>query len=269
MQQNILENYVREGMSISEISKITKASLTSVRYWLKKYNLKTSGKAGAKSKHEVYDNHKVCIKCTERKHTDLFRRRKDRNNWSSYCKTCESKSLIDAEKKLKMDAIVYLGSVCNSCSNSYDNRCYDFHHTEPEHKDFNIASNRALSLKKIKPELDKCILLCANCHHVTHKIIKERDGYNNKIKGNTELWNENKKSKLNYMNKNKCDRCNYNKEAGNLCIIFPINLKHYKKYNKTHWDNDFIKALEQASVLCKNCYRLDNKLNYIEIDDEG
>ena len=43
----------------------------------------------------------------------------------------------------------------------------DFHHTNPFEKDFAI-SQRMTSWKAIQPELDKTVLLCANCHREVH-----------------------------------------------------------------------------------------------------
>ena len=39
-----------------------------------------------------------------------------------------------------------------------------FHHTDPDKKDFAISSIRTISLEKLKPELDKCVLTCSRCH---------------------------------------------------------------------------------------------------------
>ena len=46
---------------------------------------------------------------------------------------------------------------------------YDFHHRDPSQKDFSISKN-AKSFEKCKQELDKCDLLCANCHRLRHGL---------------------------------------------------------------------------------------------------
>jgi len=51
----------------------------------------------------------------------------------------------------------------------YD-RCitaFDFHHVDAREKDFTI-SDRMTSWKVIRSELDRCVLLCANCHREVH-----------------------------------------------------------------------------------------------------
>ncbi len=56
----------------------------------------------------------------------------------------------------------------------------DFHHIDPTQKDFSIkaAVARRYSLERVKKEIAKCIVLCANCHRVHH--WEERN--NNKLK---------------------------------------------------------------------------------------
>ena len=51
--------------------------------------------------------------------------------------------------------------------------CIDFHHLDPKDKEFNIskACQDFTDLDLIKKEIDKCILLCANCHRKVHNKI--------------------------------------------------------------------------------------------------
>jgi hypothetical protein len=46
-------------------------------------------------------------------------------------------------------------------------RALIFHHLDPSHKDFTIGG-KSKSWNKIQSELDKCVLLCANCHAEVH-----------------------------------------------------------------------------------------------------
>ena len=51
-----------------------------------------------------------------------------------------------------------------------DYRALQFHHTEPEGKDFNVADmiRSGFAAAKVEREVNKCIVLCANCHHIEH-----------------------------------------------------------------------------------------------------
>lgn len=49
----------------------------------------------------------------------------------------------------------------------------EFHHLASARKDFGISSKGyTRSWKKIQEELDKCILLCANCHREAHSTLQ-------------------------------------------------------------------------------------------------
>ena len=56
------------------------------------------------------------------------------------------------------------GSKCERCG--YDKCSYalEFHHRNPEEKEFPISGFRTMNRKRLKAEADKCDLLCANCH---------------------------------------------------------------------------------------------------------
>lgn len=88
------------------------------------------------------------------------------------CKKCRMDAVSRKRKKLKLKAVEYKGGKCERCS--YD-RCVaamDFHHREQADKDFAISAKGVTrSFEKMKIELDKCILLCSNCHREKHAGI--------------------------------------------------------------------------------------------------
>ena len=67
---------------------------------------------------------------------------------------------------LKERAIVHMGGKCQKCGYDTCAAAFDFHHLDDRDKDFNISSKQ--SWATIKVELEKCVLLCANCHRETH-----------------------------------------------------------------------------------------------------
>ena len=72
-------------------------------------------------------------------------------------------------KKVKQMAIEYKGGKCEICG--YD-RCLDvfeFHHKDFSKKDFGISEKGyTRSWKRVMEELDKCLMVCANCHRELH-----------------------------------------------------------------------------------------------------
>ena len=79
------------------------------------------------------------------------------------------KAVTARRKKLKKMAIEYKGGKCVFCGYDKCNDALDFHHLNSKEKEFGL-SVRGLtrSWEKIKEELDKCILVCANCHRELH-----------------------------------------------------------------------------------------------------
>ena len=49
----------------------------------------------------------------------------------------------------------------------------DFHHINPKEKDPKAGSMWMWSRQRLKKELDKCILVCANCHREEHIKMKK------------------------------------------------------------------------------------------------
>lgn len=71
-------------------------------------------------------------------------------------------------KNKKQKCIDYLGGKCCICGYNKTHRALSFHHLDPKKKDFNISRKSAWGFNKVKTELDKCVLLCANCHAEVH-----------------------------------------------------------------------------------------------------
>lgn len=75
----------------------------------------------------------------------------------------------------KIKAIQYKGSRCVDCDLHINNTHYsvfEFHHLDPTKKDYEWTKLRLRSQESINKELDKCVLLCANCHRIRHSIIR-------------------------------------------------------------------------------------------------
>ena len=98
--------------------------------------------------------------------------KKKRNNgketFQSKCKSCFNEMCVDRWRKLKQEAIEYKGGECFDCKTNYHYSVYEFHHLDPKGKDMNWTKMRLVSHKKRKEELDKCVMLCANCHRMRH-----------------------------------------------------------------------------------------------------
>ena len=72
-------------------------------------------------------------------------------------------------KKLRQMAVEYLGGRCMNCGYCRDIKALDFHHIDGSTKMFGL-SDRGMtrSWEIIKKEVNKCVLVCANCHREIH-----------------------------------------------------------------------------------------------------
>lgn len=80
-------------------------------------------------------------------------------------------------KKVRQQAVEYKGGRCEVCG--YD-RCIDaleFHHNDLSSKKFGISEKGYTRCwKDVVKELDKCKLICANCHRELHAKLAAPSG---------------------------------------------------------------------------------------------
>lgn len=121
---------------------------------------------------------KCCKQCKEIKTITDFYKQKQVNEkgavwlyFDTLCKPCRLLYGYARRKNVKLQAVLYLGGKCKICG--FDDlerlEVFDCHHRDPNEKDFSIFHQGGKSFKSIKPELDKCDLLCSNCHRTVHQ----------------------------------------------------------------------------------------------------
>lgn len=89
------------------------------------------------------------------------------NGVGKRCSTCVSQIRRVA---MKRRASEYKGGKCEYCHWTGCPAAFQFHHINRDNKEFNISRAHGLSWDKIVVELDKCIMLCSNCHATEHAI---------------------------------------------------------------------------------------------------
>lgn len=96
------------------------------------------------------------------------------------CRKCSVDAVQKRRDKIKEMAVQYKGGKCCICGYNKCVEALDFHHLDPTQKDFGIgAKGYTRAWSKVKEELDKCILVCANCHREIHAGILELDNIKN------------------------------------------------------------------------------------------
>lgn len=78
------------------------------------------------------------------------------------------KNVKDFRQRLKDRAVYVMGNKCMCCGYDKCVQALEFHHLNLEEKDFSFGSNANRSWASTRNELQKCILVCANCHREIH-----------------------------------------------------------------------------------------------------
>lgn len=88
-------------------------------------------------------------------------------------RVCNSCRHVERRGVIKAKAVVFLGGRCVGCGYNKCIRSLNFHHINPGEKDFGIGGHNIRNWAKVKGELKKCILVCANCHGEIHAGIRD------------------------------------------------------------------------------------------------
>lgn len=156
--------FINQGLSQAQIAKELNVSKSTVRYWLKKYKLKTQFKKN-KRVIEGFPDKLLCNKCGIVHNKSEFYQ--NGGSIHSYCKSCFNKLVLDRQRRIKKEAVYYKGGKCVRCGYDEHLAALQFHHIDEKNKKWANFKLRKFD-DKFKQELDKCILLCANCHLIEH-----------------------------------------------------------------------------------------------------
>lgn len=116
-------------------------------------------------------NESQCTTCKQIKPiADFYERSRNgsKKGVTSMCRSCLNLLTLKRQRDRKKQAIDYKGGKCELCGYSKCQDAFDFHHINPEEKEFLLSAGKLTSFERIKNELDKCMLLCANCHREIH-----------------------------------------------------------------------------------------------------
>lgn len=124
---------------------------------------------------------KICPYCKTTKPISEFYQRRGKAGGSCYCKPCTNAETSQRAIAFKEKCVEYKGGKCELCGYNKYIGALEFHHKDPAKKDLQISKVRGRSFNdKIKKELDKCQILCSNCHREIHFIENEKKTYKRK-----------------------------------------------------------------------------------------
>ena len=110
-----------------------------------------------------------CKRCSCETEHVKFKSNKGNNRFYYRCFLCRQKAGQERYLSHSAKCVEYKGGKCEHCGLIDDPCVYDFHHTDRATKQFEIGRKYSMSFNRLKEELDKCIMLCSNCHRKTEK----------------------------------------------------------------------------------------------------
>lgn len=216
---------------------------------------------------------KICPRCNLSKNVNEFSKAKDKKDGLQYsCKKCDAKRthniwfnnkekyrIINGEANKRLRKIVQNNlkelkqtKKCEICNES-DPSCLDFDHIDPKNKKMNISKmiSSRRSWKNILKEIEKCQVLCVNCHRMKDNQIKP-------LKNERDKFRYNQRLKINeYKEKIGCNQCGFNK-----CGV-ALDFHHKNRSTKVanigylvnrKWETIQME-IDKCEVLCGNCHR--------------
>ena len=168
MKQTILTKlYITDGLSQRAVAEALGVSHTTVRHYLKKYNIKKN-----KPRPVTEAGKKRCPHCDEVKpFTEFYKQLKPNGSvrTGSWCKPCMKGQVLRRQRLYKEEAVKLKGGCCRSCGFDGYIGALEFHHPDPSSKSSDIVRfSKGPQNPKVAAELNKTVLVCSNCHRAIH-----------------------------------------------------------------------------------------------------
>jgi Fe-S-cluster-containing hydrogenase component 2 len=156
-----LEALVRGGLSIRAIASEVERGPTTVRHWLRAYDLRTDRPRDSLNANS--DGAAHLIRYCKRHGTTEFVRTGTKGRYR--CRRCRNEYRAERRRRVKRTLVEEACGHCGLCGYVGPAAAMHFHHRDPEAKAFNLsAQGVARSLSAARAEAAKCMLVRANCH---------------------------------------------------------------------------------------------------------
>jgi CENP-B N-terminal DNA-binding domain len=164
MDKDELMKQIESEKSIANIAKHFGVCKSTIKYWFKKHGLRSKY-----SKNSF--NGLICAGCSSglKGKQKKFCNAGCKNKYF-YTRSGSYESQRKRGEKRRRYYLNLLGGKCSACGYNKNIAAMSFHHKTPRHKKFPLTINKLSNRKEsdILSEVDKCIILCANCHIEHH-----------------------------------------------------------------------------------------------------
>jgi hypothetical protein len=176
MNKQELTKAINEGLSLRKISNKLHVSVSTVRYWIKIYGLKTKKAEEMNNKYlNNWKKQQFCSICNNLLNENNSYKKHKNGTKNNLCKNCYSITIKLKRAEAKKKCINYKGGKCKHCGYMGFHEAFDFHHINGTTKEKELAKMLHCSWNQISKELDKCELLCSNCHRKEHCRLSKKD----------------------------------------------------------------------------------------------
>jgi transposase len=166
-----LEALVALGMPIRQMAEQLGVSYTTVRHWLKRYELTTPRTRRLAETAEARATGAKTVEghCPHHGRVTFVRRGAE----AFRCQRCRAEAVDRRRRKIKRILVEEAGGACVLCGYSATLAALHFHHCDPAEKSFGLGyKGVTLSLAAARAEAAKCVLLCATCHAEVESGVK-------------------------------------------------------------------------------------------------
>lgn len=122
---------------------------------------------------------KTCTKCGRGKPLSHFwKQSKTKDGLNTWCKSCIVEGMKNAARKRKKELVDLFGGECYRCGGKFHQAVFDLHHINPKEKEGalgKLLQSYSIDHPKVLMEMEKCVMLCSNCHRVVHATEENID----------------------------------------------------------------------------------------------
>jgi transposase len=163
LARETLEPLVAAGMPIRAIADQLGVSYTTVRHWLKRYELTTPRARRLAATREARETGASTAPANCPVHGDVKLVRRGPDGFR--CPACRSAAVTARRRRVKAVLVAEAGGCCVLCGYTENPAALHFHHVDPTSKSFGVGyTGVTRSLAAARAEAAKCVLLCARCH---------------------------------------------------------------------------------------------------------
>ncbi|HKI67147.1 MAG TPA: hypothetical protein VJ989_07760 [Solirubrobacterales bacterium] len=160
VEEEELQALAGEGATLTEMAEKLDRNPSTIRYWLKRYGIERPRRRARRPRCD--DGARFATFDCKRHGTTEFVL-EGRGYYR--CKRCRSEAVARRRRTIKRQLVEEAGGACVLCGYARWVGALQFHHVEAAEKEFHLAQGGySRSIARSRTEMEKCVLLCANCH---------------------------------------------------------------------------------------------------------